>query len=211
MSTPKPSSSKPPPAKASRGFLVKHPQAVVSAATEPPSVKSPVPKTKGRKSLTVKLPPLTSKQRPPLGDREFQAERKEQRNEKARLRMARCASSACVVPPLRLTISIGSVPSLKLDPSKNNWRPPSRPEHTSGPIAKNLARWEAQRRIELYKARFGHAVYAAYLKQRRHARIRRRAKEEERRAKKERTVSVVENRAARSRPRVLTADAHSSD
>ncbi|KAJ7173035.1 hypothetical protein C8R43DRAFT_944077 [Mycena crocata] len=108
-------------------------------------------------------PPMKSKYASGPSDYELKAQRKLESNEKARLRMARKRAE------------------LKSRPIEEQLQAAERARvHQATYREKHrndLRVWEAQRRIALYKARFGPAAYAAYVRKNRERKRLRRAKQ----------------------------------
>ncbi|KAJ7152156.1 hypothetical protein C8R43DRAFT_1127238 [Mycena crocata] len=128
-------------------------------------------------------PPMKSKYASGPSDYELKAQRKLESNEKARLRMARC-----VPAPLTLHLHLPDCRSprrkraeLKSRPIEEQLEAAERARvHQATYREKHrndLRVWEAQRRIALYKARFGPAAYAAYVRKNRERKRLRRAKQ----------------------------------
>ncbi|KAJ7477125.1 hypothetical protein B0H11DRAFT_2234602 [Mycena galericulata] len=98
-------------------------------------------------------PPLTSRHRTGLTDYEIQMKRKEERREKARLRMARIRAELKTRPLHEQELAAARARA---------YQATYRAKHRE-----NLRLWEAERRIAVYKAKFGHEAYLAYVKARR--------------------------------------------
>ncbi|KAJ7154958.1 hypothetical protein C8R43DRAFT_1126343 [Mycena crocata] len=105
-------------------------------------------------------PPMQSKYASGPSDHEIKTQRRLERNEKSRLHMTRTRAE------------------LKSRPLEEQQRAAERARvHQATYRARNDLRvWEAQRRIALYKAKFGPAAYAAYSRTKRERKCRTRAK-----------------------------------
>ncbi|KAJ7117332.1 hypothetical protein C8R43DRAFT_960630 [Mycena crocata] len=109
-------------------------------------------------------PPMNSKHDSGPSDYEIKAQRLQERNEKSRLRMAR----------KRAELKTRPIEEQLLAAERDRAHQATyRERHRN-----DLRVWEAQRRIEVYKKRFGPAAYAAYSRAKRERKRRARAKKE---------------------------------